>query len=224
MNKSTITDVVRVDVQNATEESDLPDQEMLTHWVTAALQCHKSQPVRGTTEPGVRNTVLKRDQTENPEGQPSFFNQLRFYLLERPKRWLATPNLLHYSPFTCPSETSDLELTIRIVDEVEAQQLNETWRQRTGPTNVLSFPYECPECIENLGLLGDIVICAPLVAREAAEQQKSGHAHWAHLVIHGTLHLLGYDHTDDSQAQAMENLEIRILHNLGYPNPYHTDI
>ena len=170
-----------VDVQNASQASDLPDQEILTGWVTAALLHHESQEaqeqpgqVRSSTEPGARNTVLKRN----------------------------------------------LELTIRIVDEVEAQQLNETWRQRTGPTNVLSFPYESPECIENLGLLGDIVICAPLVEREAAEQRKSRYAHWAHLVIHGTLHLLGYDHTDDSQAQVMEKLEISILHNLGYPNPY----
>ncbi len=113
------------------------------------------------------------------------------------------------------------ELTIRIVDEAEASQLNETWRHRHGPTNVLSFPFECPPGIE-IPLLGDIVICAPLVAREAAEQQKSLQAHWAHLVIHGTLHLLGYDHIEKTQAQVMESLEICALHNLGYPDPYQT--
>ncbi len=115
----------------------------------------------------------------------------------------------------------DVELTIRIVDEAESSQLNETWRHRTGSTNVLSFPFECPPGI-NIPLLGDIVICAPLVAREAAEQEKSLYAHWAHLVIHGTLHLLGYDHIEESQRQVMESLEIRLLHDLDYPNPYET--
>jgi probable rRNA maturation factor len=114
-----------------------------------------------------------------------------------------------------------VELTIRIVDETEAQELNEKWRQRPFPTNVLSFPFECPPGVEDIALLGDIVICAPLVVREAAEQHKPLHAHWAHLIIHGTLHLLGYDHIEDEQAQAMESLEIRLLHDLGYPNPYH---
>jgi probable rRNA maturation factor len=111
------------------------------------------------------------------------------------------------------------ELTIRIVDEVEAQQLNETWRQRSYPTNVLSFPFESPPEI-NIPLLGDIVICAAVVKREAAEQQKSVESHWAHMIIHGCLHLLGYDHISDYDANIMENLEIDILHSLGYSNPY----
>ncbi len=110
-------------------------------------------------------------------------------------------------------------MTIRIVDEPEAIQLNETWRQSSGPTNILSFPFELPPGVDLL-LLGDIVICAPLVAYEATEQHKSRNAHWAHLVIHGTLHLLGYDHIVESQTQIMENIEISILHELGYPNPY----
>jgi len=113
----------------------------------------------------------------------------------------------------------NVELTIRIVDESEAKQLNKRWRQCPFPTNVLSFPFECPPGID-IPLLGDIVICAPLVAREAADQHKSLHAHWAHLVIHGTLHLLGYDHISDQEAQIMESLEIQILHDLGYSNPY----
>ncbi|MDM8566820.1 rRNA maturation RNase YbeY [Candidatus Halobeggiatoa sp. HSG11] len=112
------------------------------------------------------------------------------------------------------------ELTIRLVDITEAQQLNFKWRQRNNPTNVLSFPFECPPEV-NIPLLGDIVICVPLVATEAAEQHKSLYAHWAHLVIHGTLHLLGYDHIDEQQAQLMENIEVKILKDLGYPNPYH---
>ncbi len=111
------------------------------------------------------------------------------------------------------------ELTIRIVDEVEAQQLNEKWRQRSYPTNVLSFPFDSPPGI-NIPLLGDIIICAAVVKHEAAEQQKSVESHWAHMIIHGCLHLLGYDHIDDYEANIMENLEIDILHSLGYSNPY----
>lgn len=111
------------------------------------------------------------------------------------------------------------ELTIRIVDEVEAQELNEKWRQRSYPTNVLSFPFESPPGV-NIPLLGDIIICAAVVKREAAEQQKSVESHWAHMIIHGCLHLLGYDHIDDYEANIMENLEIDILHRLGYSNPY----
>ncbi|MBE9561657.1 MAG: rRNA maturation RNase YbeY [Proteobacteria bacterium] len=114
------------------------------------------------------------------------------------------------------------ELTIRLVDTAESQALNLTWRQRNSPTNVLSFPFECPPEV-NLPLLGDIVICVPLVATEAKEQHKSLDAHWAHLVIHGTLHLLGYDHIEEQQAKIMEDIEIEILQDLGYPNPYLID-
>ncbi len=115
----------------------------------------------------------------------------------------------------------DSELTIRIVDLAEGQELNETWRHKTGPTNVLSFPFENPPGL-TLPLLGDIVICAPVVATEAEAQAKALDAHWAHLVIHGVLHLLGHDHLTDDEAEAMEHLEINILHSLGYPNPYTT--
>lgn len=118
------------------------------------------------------------------------------------------------------NSVADKELTIRLVDTAEAQQLNLKWRQRNNPTNVLSFSFECPPEV-NIPLLGDIVICAPLVATEAAEQYKNLYAHWAHLVIHGVLHLLGYDHIEEQQAQVMENIEVKILANLNYPNPYH---
>jgi probable rRNA maturation factor len=150
----------QVQVQNASNEEDLPDRNQLNSWVNAALQV------------------------------------------------------------SCADNRELLELTIRIVDELESKQLNERWRQKPYPTNVLSFPFQPPPDIIDIPLLGDIVICAPLVAREAAAQQKSKVAHWAHLVIHGTLHLLGYNHIDDAEAQVMENLEIRILHDLDYPNPY----
>lgn len=111
------------------------------------------------------------------------------------------------------------ELTIRIVDETEAAQLNEKWRKKIGPTNVLSFPAHVAEEIQPR-LLGDIVICAAVVAREAAQQDKLLNAHWAHMVIHGTLHLLGYDHTEVQQSETMESLEINILNKLNIGNPY----
>jgi len=111
------------------------------------------------------------------------------------------------------------ELTLRIVDETEGRELNHQWRNRDYATNVLSFPFDCPPEVP-LNLLGDIVICAPVVAREAQEQHKLLQAHWAHLVIHGVLHLLGYDHLTDDEAQEMEALEIAILQQLNYSNPY----
>jgi len=111
------------------------------------------------------------------------------------------------------------ELTVRIVDEEESAELNQAYRKKQGPTNVLSFPFEAPPGVE-LSLLGDIVICAPVVAREAREQGKAPEAHWAHMVVHGSLHLLGYDHIEAAEAEAMEALETAILARLGYPNPY----
>nr|WP_228160613.1 rRNA maturation RNase YbeY [Marinobacter bohaiensis] len=111
------------------------------------------------------------------------------------------------------------EVTLRIVDEDESAALNGQYRQKDRPTNVLSFPFEQPEGI-TLPLAGDLVICAPVVAREAHEQGKTLSAHWAHMVIHGMLHLQGYDHIDDRDAEIMETLEIRLLAELGFSNPY----
>ncbi|KAB7628258.1 rRNA maturation RNase YbeY [Alkalilimnicola sp. S0819] len=116
----------------------------------------------------------------------------------------------------------EAELSIRIVDEPEGQDLNRDYRGRDYPTNVLSFPYEALPGVE-LPLLGDLVICAPVVAREAAEQGKALDAHWAHMLIHGCLHLLGYDHEDDAEAQVMETLERDLLASLGFPDPYASD-
>lgn len=116
------------------------------------------------------------------------------------------------------------EMSVRIVGIAESAALNAGYRQRSGPTNVLSFPFETPPgVVLDAELLGDLVLCAPLVVREAGEQRKPEAAHWAHLTVHGTLHLLGYDHLDDAEAEAMEALEIRILAALGYPNPYADD-
>ena len=122
------------------------------------------------------------------------------------------------------------ELGIRIVDEDESAELNQTYRDKPGPTNVLSFPFEMPELPEGFAsneedkipanLLGDLVICAPVVIREAAEQGKPEQAHWAHMTVHGVLHLLGYDHLDEREAAEMENLERQVLADLGIPDPY----
>lgn len=110
-------------------------------------------------------------------------------------------------------------LVIRIVDEEEGAELNRRYRQGQGATNVLSFPWETP-----LGMrsrhLGDLVICASLVRREARAQGKGVRAHWAHLVVHGVLHLLGMDHQDQAQAAVMEAAERDILAGLGFPDPY----
>jgi len=111
------------------------------------------------------------------------------------------------------------ELSVRIVDAEEGQALNEQFRGSTGATNVLSFPFE-NESPEPLPLIGDIVICAPVVAKEAREQNKALNAHWAHMMIHGVLHLLGYDHKNENDANLMESLETEIMQGLGFPPPY----
>tara|TARA_R110001592_G_scaffold4318_5_gene24213 strand:- start:5670 stop:6185 length:516 start_codon:yes stop_codon:yes gene_type:complete len=114
------------------------------------------------------------------------------------------------------------ELTIRVVDEEESQSLNRDYRHKDYPTNVLSFPADLPPEL-NIPLLGDLVICAPVVEREALEQHKTSQAHWAHMVIHGCLHLTGYDHLDDAEAEEMESLERQLLAQLGIADPYESD-
>ena len=112
-----------------------------------------------------------------------------------------------------------MEMTVRIVDEAESHELNLNYRGKDRPTNVLSFPFECPDEVE-LPLLGDLVICRQVVEREAQEQDKPVMAHWAHMVVHGSLHLLGYDHIEDDEAEEMESLEAQIMTGLGFADPY----
>lgn len=111
------------------------------------------------------------------------------------------------------------ELTIRLVDEDESRTLNREYRDRDYPTNVLSFPADLPPEL-NIPLLGDLVVCVQVVQREATEQDKPAESHWAHMIIHGCLHLLGHDHIDDAQAEEMEEIERRLMAELGFPDPY----
>ncbi|MDD1606208.1 MAG: rRNA maturation RNase YbeY [Methylococcaceae bacterium] len=119
----------------------------------------------------------------------------------------------------------DTEIVVRIVDEQESAELNQQYRHKKGATNILSFPVEIPEGIDiDLNLLGDLVICAPVLEQEAQQQGKVLADHWAHIIIHGVLHLLGYDHLDDEQAEEMESKEIALLQQLNINNPYQQEV
>ncbi len=145
-----------------------------------------------------------------------------------------TIDIQHHAKFTdCPSDElitqwaqlalqllgKDTEISISLIDFDEMSQLNETYRHKTGPTNVLAFPFEKPDDIE-LSLLGDLAICVPQMIIEAKTQHKPLNDHFAHLVIHGCLHLQGFDHLTKSDATHMEQLEIDLLKKLNIPNPY----
>lgn len=125
---------------------------------------------------------------------------------------------------TLDSESfADAELTIRFVSEAEIAELNKQYRNKSGSTNILSFPFEVPAELDGeveLNLLGDLIICSDVVKKEAEQQNKSERAHWAHMLVHGTLHILGYDHLTDADADVMEAKEIKILSKLGYTDPY----
>ncbi|WP_188150439.1 rRNA maturation RNase YbeY [Teredinibacter waterburyi] len=136
------------------------------------------------------------------------------------RRWAeACLNPAEYNPNLDNPQLAEPSLSIRVVDEAESRELNGQYRGKDYPTNVLSFPCELPDDVD-IELLGDLVICAEVVDREADEQNKPVEAHWAHMTVHGCLHLLGYDHQDDDEAEQMEQLETKILAALGYPAPY----
>lgn len=129
--------------------------------------------------------------------------------------------LRKWAKLALSKKTAAAEVTIRIVTIDEMTKLNMAYRHKEGATNVLSFPFTTPEDISvDVPILGDIVICTDVVNREANEQEKEPQAHWAHMVVHGIFHLLGYDHDTDSQAKIMETLEIETLNGLGFSNPY----
>ena len=120
---------------------------------------------------------------------------------------------------TLEGRVQQAELTVRMVGTREATRLNQEWRRKKGPTNVLSFPADDRHGLAP-GFLGDIVLCAPVIVREAMQQGKSPDAHWAHMIIHGTLHLIGYDHKKPAETRKMESLEIKILAAMGIADPY----
>jgi len=139
--------------------------------------------------------------TQNTDNLPS---------LEDFSRWVTA---------ALPTIGDEFEVTIRLVDEAESQSLNSEYRGKDKPTNVLSFPFEAPMDLD-VPLLGDLVICTQVVNQEAKEQQKPLLHHWAHLTIHGILHLRGYDHINDDEAEEMEALEVQLLASLDIPDPY----
>jgi len=117
------------------------------------------------------------------------------------------------------SRIDNIELTVRIVDNEEMLELNKTYKNKNSTTNVLSFPMEQDEDYD-FNVLGDIIICAPVIVQEAHEQNKDWLAHWAHMVIHGCLHLVGYDHDTEPKAVMMEGIEIILMQELGFKSPY----
>ena len=133
------------------------------------------------------------------------------------RRWLTSAVAAAARP-----EHRRCEIVVRVVGEEESRELNRRFRGHDRPTNVLAFPASAPPAGPRLRWLplGDLVLCGPVVEREAAEQGKAAAAHWGHLLVHGALHLLGYDHALDAEAAAMEGLETRILAEHGYPDPY----
>ena len=130
---------------------------------------------------------------------------------------------IHYLVDKNLLKSIDVEMAVLVVDKGESQLLNSEYRQQDKPTNVLSFPFETPDIFKSqqqTRILGDIIICAPIIEAEAQQQNKTLQQHWAHMLVHGILHLLGYDHIEHDDAKTMEYLEVKILDQLGYPNPY----
>jgi probable rRNA maturation factor len=166
MTNSALGVPVTVELQNATDGPDLPDEDQWGHWVSVALEMADEGAQVGIGAP--------------------------------------------------------CNLTVRLVGNEEGQQLNSSYRKKQGATNVLAFagPQEIEQALDEDLELGDIVICLPVVYREARDQGKQPIAHLAHMTVHGTLHLLGFDHEEESAAQRMEGMETQIMSRLGFPNPY----
>lgn len=136
---------------------------------------------------------------------------------------ISEQQMIEFANIALQSQIEDAELTIRIVDEDEIQQLNNTYRHKNKPTNVLAFPSQIPKDILNeldFPYIGDIIICASIIEKESFELNKSSLSHWAHILIHGVLHLLGYDHMEPEEEKKMQQVEIELLKSLGISNPY----
>lgn len=182
-------------------------------------------PARLVMRPGGANAVsisVERDIAAAPvETMDSGELDLTVQYVVKPK---GTPGkkLLRTWASAALAAGLDASVTLRIVDEEEGRQLNHSYREKDYATNVLSFAFNDGEATPGLEgvLVGDVVFCAPVIAREAKEQGKTQEEHWAHLVVHGMLHLQGYDHEDEVEAEAMEALETAILSGLGYADPY----
>ena len=127
--------------------------------------------------------------------------------------------IAHWAQAALEGYERDVEVGVRIVDESEIIELNQRFRKKAEPTNVLSFPFEDPPGTQS-DVLGDVVVCAPIVSSQAQMEGKPISAHWAHMVVHGIMHLRGYGHESTEEADAMEHMETRILESLGYPDPY----
>lgn len=147
--------------------------------------------------------------------------------LQNPFEFINIPSVEQFQQWVdvgFQEENNDCSVVIRVTTEAESQQLNHAYRQKDAPTNVLSFPFEMPDLLElsfaEPHHLGDLVFCEPVIVKEAVEQNKILSQHWAHLVIHGMLHLQGFDHINDDDATIMESKEIQLLNQIDFPNPY----
>ncbi len=146
-------------------------------------------------------------------------NYLDFQVVSQSKSIPSIDQFQSWIDVVLNDESRDSEIVVRIIDEAEMTQFNEQYRDKQGPTNILSFPFDVPEGIES-DLLGDLLICAPIIEKESLQQNKIVDHHWAHMIVHGVLHLLGYDHIDKCDAEEMEALEIKILRKIKIKNPY----
>jgi len=146
-------------------------------------------------------------------------NKLDFQIVSQSKLLPEESLLQTWVDAVLTDNAQESEIVIRIVDEDEMTTFNKNYRKKEGLTNILSFPYEVPEGF-NSPLLGDLLVCAPVVEQEALMQNKKLEHHWAHMIIHGVLHLLGYDHISNKEADEMEALEIKILNTIKIKNPY----
>ena len=146
-------------------------------------------------------------------------NTLDIQIASQSKQLPSTQQFQQWVDTVLSDQSQHSEIVIRLIDEAEMISFNQQYRHKTGSTNILSFPFDAPEPIES-DLLGDLLICPAVIEIEAQQQHKQLTHHWAHIVIHGLLHLLGYDHINDTDATEMESLEIKLLQKITINNPY----